>query len=68
MDSNKIVVAHFLQNKYNLTINIDGNGYVSKDPDQENYTLGTIVNLTAVADSGWKFDHWSGDIGGVNLF
>jgi len=67
MDSDKTIVAHFTKNKYNLTINLDGNGYVLKDPSQKNYTYGTIVNLTAVANSGWVFDHWSGNINGANI-
>ncbi len=50
--------------QYTLTINVDGNGIVEKDPDQEYYTYGTLVELTAVADPGWTFDHWSGDLSG----
>ncbi|UCD13565.1 MAG: DUF2341 domain-containing protein, partial [Thermoplasmatales archaeon] len=41
--------------QYTLTINIDGNGTVTKDPDREYYTYGTLVELTAVADPGWTF-------------
>ena len=28
------------------------------------YASGTSVQLTATANSGWKFDHWSGDLAG----
>ncbi len=64
MDGNKTVTAHFIVENYNLSINITGNGCVIKDPDQENYTYATLVNLSAVADSDWMFDHWSGDLTG----
>jgi hypothetical protein len=64
MDGNKTISAHFIVETYNLTINISGNGYVIKDPDQENYTFGTIVNLTAVADTDWVFDYWTGNLTG----
>lgn len=50
--------------EYTLTININSLGAVAKDPDQETYTYGTLVNLSAIDDSGWTFDHWSGDLNG----
>ncbi len=62
MNSDKTVTAHFSINEYNLTINIEGDGEVIKDPDQETYEYGTVVELTAVPDTGWSFSHWSGDI------
>jgi len=49
---------------YTLTINIIGSGSVTKDPDWEVYPEGTIVTLTAIPDSGWHFDHWSGGASG----
>ncbi len=66
MTSDKNITAHFTQDQYTLTINIDGNGTVTKDPNQTTYIYGTLVNLTAVADPGWTFDHWSGDLNGSN--
>lgn len=49
---------------FSLTINIDGNGSVTKDPDQPTYIYGSEVNLTATADPGWTFNGWSGDLTG----
>jgi hypothetical protein len=49
---------------YVLDIIIDGNGSVQKNPDQPSYPAGTPVELTAIADPGWHFDHWSGDLEG----
>jgi uncharacterized repeat protein (TIGR02543 family) len=62
IDGNKTVTAHFSQNQYTLTIIIVGNGTVAKNPDKAVYAHGEIVTLTAVADPGWKFIGWSGDI------
>jgi hypothetical protein len=64
IDSDKEVTAHFTINEYTLTINIEGNGTVIKDPEQEEYEYGTIVELTAVPGTGWSFSHWDGDITG----
>ena len=64
MDANKTVTAHFTQNQYTLTITINGNGSVTKVPDQATYTYGTPVQLTANPDPGWSFDHWSGNLAG----
>ncbi|GAI24968.1 unnamed protein product, partial [marine sediment metagenome] len=66
MDSDKTVTAHFTEDQYTLTINIDGNGAVIKDPDQTTYTHGTVVELTANPDSGWSLSHWSDDLTGSN--
>ena len=66
IDSDKTVTANFSINNYTLTINIEGKGSVLKDPDQENYDYGTVVNLTAVPDTGWSFSHWSGDLNSSN--
>ena len=64
MNANKTVTATFVQNHYTLTINVVGNGTVSKNPNNGTYTYGTVVTLTATATAGWKFDHWSGNLSG----
>jgi len=50
--------------EYTLTININSLGTVIIDPNQETYIHGTLINLTAIDDSGWTFDHWSGNLNG----
>ena len=47
---------------YTLDINIEGNGSVAINPDQELYAAWTVVELTATPDSGWSFSSWSGDV------
>ncbi len=48
-----------------LTITTVGSGSVSTDPNPP-YTSGQTVTLTAKADQGWIFNHWSGDLSGSN--
>ncbi len=64
MDSNKSVTANFIQDQYVLAIDILGNGSVAIDPDFSYYTYGSIINLTALLNESWNFDHWAGDISG----
>jgi len=47
---------------FTLIVNINGNGSVIKDPDQTDYSYGAIVNISAVAELGWSFSNWTGDI------
>ena len=40
---------------------LSGSGSITIDPDQEYYTDGTIITLTAVPDAGHEFYSWSSD-------
>jgi len=51
---------------YTLTTNVTGNGYITLDPSDGTYEEGTTVTITAVPDSNWEFDSWSGDLTGSN--
>ena len=64
MDADKTVGAMFAIDTYALNVTIVGSGTVSKDPNEETYTLGTTVTLTPIAASGETFIGWSGDNGG----
>jgi len=64
MDDNKSITATFTEDQYTLTINTDGNGSVTKDPNQATYIYGTIVDVNAIADANWTFSAWSGDLTG----
>jgi hypothetical protein len=46
---------------FDITIDIVGNGHVDVDPLGP-YVNGTAVMVTAVADTGWTFQGWSGDL------
>lgn len=67
MDANYAFTAVFIQQEYTLTINIVGDGSVTKNPDQVTYHYGDIVQLTADPDNGWQFAGWSGDLTGPDL-
>ena len=47
-----------------MTINKEGTGTVSINPNQNDYLYGTNVEITANPSAGWKFNHWSGDLSG----
>jgi uncharacterized repeat protein (TIGR02543 family) len=67
MDGDKTVTATFTEisaGPYSLTVNVVGNGSVTPDLAGP-YDAGTVVQLTADADSGWEFSGWSGDLGGT---
>jgi len=64
MTGNKTVTAVFSQIQYTLTLFNDGNGSISKVPNQTAYAPGTNVTLTAIPDLGWSFTSWSGDLTG----
>jgi predicted component of type VI protein secretion system len=70
MDSDKSVTANFdatsQPNEYTLNISVVGNGRIEINPEKTVYTEGESVTLTAIADSGWGFDRWTGDASGTN--
>jgi uncharacterized repeat protein (TIGR02543 family) len=50
--------------EFTLTISLDGSGTVTKNPNQATYPYGTVVQLTAVANTGWVFSSWTGNLSG----
>jgi uncharacterized repeat protein (TIGR02543 family) len=62
--ANHLIEAYFSVNQYTLSVGVDGNGSVSKDPDQLLYDHGTSVEVTATADPGYHFVEWTGDASG----
>lgn len=67
MDSDKTATAVFEEippNAHVLTVNINGNGSVAKNPDLTSYPDGSTVTLSATPDRGWVFMKWQGDASG----
>ena len=64
MDRGKIVTATFTQDEYTLTIDVDGDGSVTKYPDQATYHYSATVTLTATGSSGHTFTGWGGALSG----
>ncbi len=66
MNSSKNIKASFTAiPKYALNVAIDGNGTVTKNPNNSTYLRGTDVTLTANPAEGWQFSGWSGDASGT---
>lgn len=71
VNQNITLTANFIKRKYPLTINIQGEGTVSEEivssgnSAPTEYNSGTVLRLTAVADDGWTFNQWSGDVSGT---
>lgn len=50
---------------FGVEVNVQGSGNVTRNPDQQSYACGSMVNLTATPNTGWKFAGWSGDLSGT---
>ncbi len=63
VDEPQEVTAVFEKKEFELTLNTEGEGFVSEEVVQQkttDYEYGTVVELTANPDEGWKFDSWKG--------
>jgi hypothetical protein len=61
MTGPRAVTATFAVNMYSLVTTVEGNGAVSRNPDQASYAYGTGVGLKATPAVGWHFAGWTGD-------
>ena len=61
MDGDLSVVATFTQLEYDLSVSVVGSGSVSLN-NSGPYYFGDVVELTAIAEDGWEFSDWSGDV------
>jgi hypothetical protein len=67
MNSDKNIIAFFIDRQYPLSINIEGEGTVTERVLEERsteYAHGTYVELTANPAEGWKLAEWRGDLSG----
>ena len=65
VDASHTIVASFTANTYTLTVNVNGDGTVTRNPDAPTYAHGTRVELTAVPGTGFDFTGWAGDLTGT---
>lgn len=61
LDASKVVHASFLRGGSLTVVKTDG-GNVSRSPNENVYTLGTVVTLNAAPLPGFTFVEWSGAI------
>jgi len=52
--------------EYTLTVNKQGQGTITKNPDKNKYISGEQVTITANPATGWSFSQWNGDLSGSN--
>ncbi|MEL0225877.1 MAG: hypothetical protein VW912_04300, partial [Flavobacteriaceae bacterium] len=66
VDRNLNLQANFTKKTFPLTLVTNGEGRVETEivssGKNTDYTIGTILRLTAVAEDGWGFTAWSGSI------
>jgi major membrane immunogen (membrane-anchored lipoprotein) len=63
VDAGKTITANFkVQHTLSISVSPTGGGTVT--PNGDAYDEGTKVTLSAVPNSGYRFDHWSGDATG----
>lgn len=51
--------------QFTLTVNVTGEGTVTRMPNWAVYNAGTSVTLTAATATGWRFSGWSGALAGM---
>jgi hypothetical protein len=68
MDRDKIIKANYREKPITTyTLSVTSNhGSISKNPDKAKYEIGEEVTLTAIADVGYEFVGWNGDVSGAH--
>lgn len=66
MDSDKNITAYFSRVEYRFTTSINPSGSGSVTPDAGSVVAGGQIILNAIPSPGWEFDHWGGDVSGIN--
>jgi len=62
MDSDRVITANFSQIVHPVTIAVNGGGSTTPMVGTHSFGEGTVVEITATPESGWRFDSWSGDV------
>jgi NOL1/NOP2/fmu family ribosome biogenesis protein len=64
IDEDESVTAVFKE-LHSVSTSVEGEGSVSTDPSGGEQPEGAVVTFEADPDQGWEFDHWEGDISGM---
>jgi hypothetical protein len=62
IDKKKSIKANFVKIPYTLTLAVSGNGTTTPAVGDHTYDAGKTVTIKAKPASGWRFDHWDGDV------
>ena len=64
VQANHTIAATFVLKTYALATSVVGGGSLTIVPDLPTYSCGASVEISALADAGWQFDHWTGSATG----
>lgn len=64
MDDNLVIEAVFLE-KFEIETLVEGAGEIELSPDLEKYVANTEITVSAIAEKGWSFIQWQGDLSGT---
>ena len=67
MDTDHEVTANFVVISHILTIGSGNNGTTNPSSGEHEYGEGTVVTITATANSGYVFSSWTGDVANISL-
>ena len=62
MDSDRVITANFSQIVHPVTIAVNGGGSTTPMAGTHSFGEGTMVEITATPERGWRFESWSGDV------
>jgi hypothetical protein len=68
MDANRTVSANFVPatTTYTVTTGTVSGGSINLEPLQSDYLVNENVSVSAIPDTGYAFDHWTGDLSGTS--
>ena len=62
MDSARVITANFSQIVHPVAIAVNGGGSTTPVASTHSFGEGTVVEITATPERGWRFESWSGDV------
>ncbi|MCB0105971.1 MAG: inorganic diphosphatase [Caldilineaceae bacterium] len=64
IDGNKALTAHFAPATYVIETAVTGSGSITLDPAKATYAYGDVVQVSAVAATGWRLTAWAAGLSG----
>ena len=62
VDSHTYITANFSPAIHTITFEVDGSGIIKPSTGEHIYGEDSEVEITAMADKGWSFSRWNGDV------